>query len=51
METLIIQNTKTGETVTTRIEKTMSYKDIDELVESICITKGWNHYYTEWEVQ
>ena len=51
METLLIQNVKTGETVTTRIESDMSYADIDDLVEAICVTKGWNHYYIEWEVQ
>ena len=51
METLLIQNVKTGETVTTRIDPDMSYADIDDLVEAICVTKGWNHYYTEWEVQ
>ena len=51
METLLIQNVKTGETVTTRIDPDMSYSDIDDLVEAICVTKGWNHYYTEWEVQ
>ena len=51
IETLLIQNVKTGETVTTRIDPDMSYADIDDLVEAICVTKGWNHYYTEWEVQ
>ena len=51
METLLIQNVKTGETVTTRIDPDMSYTDIDDLVKAICVTKGWNHYYTEWEVQ
>lgn len=51
METLLIQNVKTGETVTTRIDPDMSCADIDDLVKAICVTKGWNRYYTEWEVQ
>ena len=51
METLLIQNVKTGETVTTRIDPDMSYTDIDDLVEASGGTKGWHDYYTEWEVQ
>ena len=38
METLLIQNVKTGETVTTRIESDMSYADIVGLVEAVCVT-------------